>query len=161
VRAASILDVAAEDIPALDLLTAVISDRLGRDLRETRGLAYSVGAALAAHGEGSVFNAWISPRRENLAAAEEALTAALRDFDPATVTAAELDRIRSSRTGRLMMRRLSSIGQAYHLTMAELDGDFASYGATFDRYEAVTLADVRRVGARYLTGMPLVVVVVD
>ena len=43
VRLGSIFEVAEEDRAALSLLTAVISDRMGMDLRETRGWAYSLG----------------------------------------------------------------------------------------------------------------------
>jgi len=60
-----------------------------------------------------------------------------------------------------MMRRLSSISQAYYLAMAELDDDPAAYLETFDRLDAVSLEDLQAAASRYLSGLPLVTVVVD
>lgn len=161
VRTASALVIDPADAAALDLLTAILSDRLARDLREGRGLAYSVGAAFEHHGSEAVLLAWINPPGARLAEAEPALTTAVGDFDPLTISAGELDRIRSARVGRLMMRRLASIGQAYYLAMAELDGDVRAYDELFDRYAAVDLQDLRRVGAQYVAGAKFVTVVVD
>lgn len=60
-----------------------------------------------------------------------------------------------------MMRRISSMGQAYYLAMAELDGDLAGYLQGLAAYDHVTLADLRAAADRYLNGRPLVEVVVD
>ncbi|MFO7608747.1 MAG: pitrilysin family protein [Candidatus Krumholzibacteriia bacterium] len=161
IRLGSVLAVDPADAPALELAVAVLSDRLAMDLRETRGLSYSTGAALDLHGGRGVLTAWLNPPRERLAEGREALRQAVTGFDPATVTAQELDRIRSARSGRLMMRRLSSMGQAYHLAVAELDGDLAGYLEATQRLADVGVEDLRRVAAAYLGPAPLVEVVVD
>jgi len=139
IRLGSVLAVEPADAPALQMAVAVLNDRIAMDLRETRGLSYSTGASLDVHGDRAVFEAWLNPPRERLDEGLTALQGAVSGFDPATVTQEELDRIRSARLGRLMMRRLSSMGQAYALAMAELDGDLG----------------------RYLGDIPLVEVVVD
>jgi predicted Zn-dependent peptidase len=90
-----------------------------------------------------------------------ALREAVTGFDAADLEQDELDRIRSARVGRLMMRRLSSMGQAYYLAMAELDGDLGEYLRALTAYDALTTADLQRVASRYLAGMNLVEVVVD
>ena len=160
-RLGAVLAVAPADAAALDLAVAVLNDRIAMDLRETRGLSYSTGSALDVHGDRAVFEAWLNPPRERLDEGRTALRQAVSGYDPATVTQQELDRIRSALAGRLMMRRLSSMGQAYHLAMAELDGDLGSYLESLPRLESVSLADLQRVGARYLAALPLVEVVVD
>ncbi|MEZ4386375.1 MAG: pitrilysin family protein [Candidatus Krumholzibacteriia bacterium] len=162
VRVGAVRRVAAADEPALELLVDVLSDRLQMDLRETRGLGYSVGAAfeLAAADRG-VFTAWVSPPRARLAEAEEALNGDLRAFDAASITQDELDKARSARQGRLLMRRLDSISRAYYLAMSELDtGGLDAYRHGLDAYDGVTLADLRRV-ASFFSELPLVTVVVD
>ncbi len=160
-RLGAVLAVAPADAAALDLAVAVLNDRIAMDLRETRGLSYSTGSALDVHGDHAVFEAWLNPPRERLDEGRTALRQAVTGYDPATVTQQELDRIRSAWAGRLMMRRLSSMGQAYYLAMAELDGDLGGYLEAVQRLEAVSLADLQRVGARYLAALPLVEVVVD
>ena len=62
---------------------------------------------------------------------------------------------------RLMMRRLSSLGQAYYLAMAELDGDLSAYARGLAGGVAPTVEDLRAAAAKYLTGRPWVEVVVD
>jgi predicted Zn-dependent peptidase len=160
VRLGSVFAVEPDDRAALSLLTAVISDRMGMDLRETRGLSYSVGAAVGTTGDRAEFTAWINPPVERLEEGRTALRAFLADFDPATITDEELDKIRSARTGRMMMRRLSSMGQAYYLAMAELEGDIAAYLEAMTRYDDLTVADLQAAHA-YLRDMVPVEVVVD
>ena len=160
VRLGSIFEVAVGDRAALKLLTAIISDRMGMDLRETRGLSYSVGASVGTSGGQAEFSAWINPPVERLEEGRASLSAFLADFDPQTITEDELEKIRSARTGRMMMRRLSSMGQAYYLAMAELDDDIPGYLEGMTQYDALTLADLQAAHA-YLADMVLVEIVVD
>jgi len=161
IRMGSLFPVDAGDAPALSLLTSILSDRLGQDLRETRGLSYSVGASVAVNDDMAEFEAWLNPPAPRLSEGEEALSTSVRNFDPATITQEELDKVRNARHGRTMMRRLSSIAQAYYLAMAELDGDVGGYLTPFTAIDAVTLDDLVRVGSRYLTKQAYVTVVVD
>ena len=161
IRLGSIVAVAPADAAALELTVAILSDRMGMDLREKQGLSYSVGASFDVNGPTGEFTAWINPTQERLAEGKAAIEAFIRGFDAATITQAEMDKIRAARRGRLMMRRLSSMGQAYYLAMAELDHDIEGYLNGLDAYDAVKLADLQRVSGQYLKTMPLVEVVVN
>jgi predicted Zn-dependent peptidase len=161
VRLGSVVAVAPADVAALELTVAILSDRMSLDLREKQGLSYSVGAFLDVNGGTSEFSAWINPPQGRLAEGQTALVDFVRKFDAATITQVEMDKIRAARRGRLMMRRLSSMGQAYYLAMAELDHDLAGYLNGLQAYDSVTLADLQRVAPRYLKAMPLVEVTVD
>ena len=161
IRLGSVLDVAPEDAHALSLAVAILSDRMAMDLRETRGLSYSVGASLTLHGGQGEFGAWINPPSERKDEGLQAITDFIRGFDASTIDQAEMDKVRNARQGRTMMRRLSSMGQAYYLGMAELDHDLAGYLEATTRYDKVTLQDLVRVAGRYLANLPLVTVVVD
>jgi predicted Zn-dependent peptidase len=161
IRLGSILEVAPADVPALELTVAILSDRIGMDLREKQGLSYSVGARLDVRGTTGEFIAWINPPQEKLTAGKTGLVDFVRGFDATTITQQELDKIRAARRGRLMMRRLSSMGQAYYLAMAELDGDLAGYLNGLSAYDGLQLGDLQRVAASYLQGLPLVEVVVN
>jgi predicted Zn-dependent peptidase len=160
IRLGSIRPVDPGDEAALELLIAVLSDRLVMDLRETRGLSYSVGASIRVDGSQGVFSAWLNPPTPRLAEGEQALGEALRAFDPASITQEELDTVRAARQGRLMMRRLDSISRAYYLAMAELGGDLSHYLQEIPAYDDVTLEDLQRV-AGFFSELPLVTVVVD
>lgn len=161
IRIGALLKAAPEDRRPLELLVAILSNRLAMDLREQKGLSYSVGASFEMLGGEGVFQAWLNPPRERLAEGERTLREFLAAFDPATITQDELERARNATAGRLMMRRLASISQAYYLAMAELDGDLGQYERMLTAYDGVRLSDLRRVWTRHLRELPLVTVVVD
>jgi len=161
IRLGSIVPVDAEDKASLKLVTALMSTRMAMDLRETRGLSYSVGASFSVlNGQGE-FNAWINPPVERLDEGLEAIKSFIADFDASSISQDELDKIRSARTGRLMMRRLSSMGQAYYLAMAELNDDIPGYLNALTAYDNVTLESMQAAAGKYLKNMNLVEVVVD
>ncbi len=161
VRLGSIFAVNPADRAALGLTVAILSDRLAMDLRETRGLSYSAGASVAVHGDRAEFTAWLNPPTERKQEGRDALVQFVRDFDPGSITQEEMDTIRSARRGRSMMRRLSSMGQAYYLAMAELEHDIPGYLTALTAYDDLQLDDLQRVAGQYLKTMNLVEVVVD
>ncbi len=161
IRLGSIIAVDTDDADALKLVTAIMSDRMAMDLRETRGLSYSVGARFSVLGGIGEFVAWLNPPVERMDEGMEALNSFIADFDASSISQDELDKIRSARTGRMMMRRLSSMGQAYYLAMAELADDIPGYLNALTAYDQVTLESMQAAADKYLKTMPLVEVVVD
>jgi zinc protease len=161
IRMGALLACDPGDREALQLLVAVLSDRLAMELREKRGLSYSVGASLGLHGSEGRFATWLQPPRERLAEGEAALREAVTAFDPASITPQELNTVRSAILGRYRMRLLSGMSQAYYLAMAELSGDLSRFDSLLTGYQGITTNDLVRVHARYLAGLPLVTVVVD
>ena len=161
IRLGSIVAVDDADVDALKLVTALMSDRMAMDLRETRGLSYSVGASFSVLEGVGEFVAWLNPPVERMDEGIEALNSFIADFDASSITQDELDKIRSARIGRMMMRRLSSMGQAYYLAMAELENDIPGYLNALTSYDQVTLESMEIAAEKYLKAMPLVQVVVD
>jgi zinc protease len=161
IRLGSVFAVEPGDEAALGLLVSVLSDRLAMDLRETRGLSYSVGAGLELEAGQATLSAWLNPPNGRREEGLTALHGFLEAFDPTTITADEVARTWSARRGRLMMRRLSSLGQAYYLAMAELDGEAPANGGDASHATAPTVDALRAVAAKYLQGRPWVEVVVD
>jgi predicted Zn-dependent peptidase len=149
------------DDRALGLLVAILSDRLAMDLRETRGLSYSVGAGLELEAGQGTLTAWLNPPSDRRDEGLTALRGFIAGFDASTITTEEVERTHAARRGRLMMRRLSSLGQAYYLAMAELDGDLAAYTRGLAGGLAPTVAELQAAAAKYLTGRPWIEVVVD
>lgn len=161
IRLGSMMNVDSKDVAALKLVTAILSDRMAMDLREERGLSYSVGASIGMIGSVGEFNAWLNPPSERQDEGLAALHEFVLNFDATTITQEEMDTIRSARTGRLMMRRLSSMGQAYYLAMAELDHDLGGYLGALTAYDGLQLADLQAASAKYLNNLTLIEVVVD
>jgi predicted Zn-dependent peptidase len=145
------VDVARGDEPALRLATAVLSERLAEQLRERDGLAYSIGASVRIESPGASVAMEAGTRAQNLEAMERGMlevAASLRSNPP---TMDEVEGARNRSEGRDRMRRLSRMGIAYALAMAELRGrDPLALDADLPALRAVTPDDVLRAASRYL-----------
>jgi len=148
---AYVFDAAPGDEAALLVAGAILSDRLAFRLREERGLAYSMSASCVPWGGRMKFEAVMATRQENVAAAllglEEGM-AAFRSEDPDPAAVA---RAANSTRGRLLMRRLTRINQAYFAALDRMQGNEVGQDLRrLDRILEVKSADVRRVASKYL-----------
>jgi len=148
--------------PAVRVLGAVLgggtAGRLFAELREKRGLAYSLGVLTPFRTGPAFVVAHLGTAPENAAAAEAALLAELERVRQAPVGDHELARAKAYLIGTFSMDRRTNARQAWYLAFFEVIGagwDFA------DRYaralEAVTAADVETAARRYLVRPTIVV----
>ena len=126
------------------ILGSGMSSRLFIEIRERRGLAYSVGSyfnQLADVGNGAVY-VGVDPNK-----AEETVTAVvgeLRKLRDVPVPADELARSKEFRKGRILMGQEDSQALASWLSSNEiLYGDVPTPEEVTDRIDAVTIADVQ------------------
>ncbi|HEX5045095.1 MAG TPA: pitrilysin family protein [Candidatus Polarisedimenticolaceae bacterium] len=152
-----VFDAPEADRAALAVLGAMLSDALAFDLRETRGLAYTVGASIAPWGGRMRLLVTMGTRKANLDEALVLLRAGIAGFvpgDPAAVA-----RAAASLRGRMLMRRLTRINQAYFLAMDALAGQ--APGGERERLDALLRVDREAVAAamlRYIDAGKCVVV---
>ncbi len=151
VRWGSVARIAPADEEALRLAVSVLSSRLQDDLRETRGLAYSLGASVSVIGD----RAWIEvgggTRPENIEEFMEGIRTIVASLASAGTTPEELEIARRALLGRMRMRQLSSMGQAFRLGVGEaLHGSYTWSDDSMSRFGAVTVQEVDRAAARYL-----------
>jgi len=149
-------EVTSPDVPALDLLATILGDgrssRLYRRVREEAGLAFRIAAFSYTPGDPGLFgiDATLDPKKR-----EEAEQLALRIVDEvkqAGVTAEELAKAKkialSHHLGALttMSGQASDIGSNWFLTRnLNFSRDY------LDAVQKVTLDDIKRVAANYLT----------
>src|SRR5438445_2200276 len=156
-------EVTNPDVPALDLLSTILGDgrssRLYRRVREEAGLAFSISAFSYTPGDPGLFgiDATVDPKKR-----EPAEQLALRIVDEAKsagVTADELKKAKkmtlSHHLGALttMRGQASDIGANWLLTR---DLNFSRH--YLDAVQKVTLDDIKRVAASYLTENNLTVI---
>jgi predicted Zn-dependent peptidase len=116
----SVFDAPEEDRAALAVAGGMLSDALAFDLRETRGLAYSIGASIAPWGGRMRLLVTMGTRRENL---DEALAGLRRGISEFSVGDEEaVRRAAAALRGRMLMRRLTRINQAYFLGLELMEG---------------------------------------
>jgi len=129
-----------------------MSSRLFQQVREDRGLAYSIYSQLHPYADAGLFYIYAATaRRESAAAAqliEEIVHAAA-----ASVTAREVDRVRTQSRAALLMSIESPWGQAHYLArQLAVHGRLVEPAEVIAELEAVTVDQVREAGAKMLAG---------
>ncbi|WP_075219853.1 M16 family metallopeptidase [Acuticoccus yangtzensis] len=137
------------------------SSWLFEEVREKRGLAYSVYSYVAPFDHTAIFGGGTATRNDRAMEAVEVIMAQLQRMATEGPTEAELDDAKAYLTGSYALRFGSSNSTARQLLAIQLEELGKDY---IDRrnslIEAVTLADVRRAAARILgEGKPTVAVV--
>ena len=133
----------------LQLLSSILgggmSSRLFQQVREQRGLCYSIYSYGTCHDDTGYFGVYTALGRETEGAALETVFSVIRDFAEHGVTEEELSRAREQSKANVLMglestqSRMSSLGRGALLVGRVLDED-----EVIARYDAVTREDVRR-----------------
>jgi zinc protease len=147
----TVLDVPPQDRAALTIAVSLLSDRLAFDLRETKGLAYSIGASLRPWGGRTRFDVAMGTRPENLDDAKSGIVSGVRAFREASPTAVEVERAVNVARGAALMRRMTRISLAYEAGMEAMRGQQPGDERRFvDSLRGVLAEDVKRATAEYL-----------
>src|SRR5881398_2968282 len=156
-------EVTNPDVPALDLLSTILGDgrssRLYRRVREEAGLAFGISAFSYTPGDPGLFgiDATLDPKKRE--AAEQLALQIIDEVKQTGVTADELEKAKkimlSQHLGALttMRGQASDIGSNWLLTR---DLNFSRH--YLDAVQKVTLDDIKRVAAAYLTENNLTVI---
>jgi predicted Zn-dependent peptidase len=149
------------DYPAVRVLATVLgggmSGRLFTELRDKRGLAYSVGV-LSSFRTGPSFVTYMGTAPASAEAAEAGVLSEIDRIRVESVSERELARGKAFLLGNLAMDRRTNARHAWYLAFFEVIGAGWDFPDRFERaVEAVTVADIARVAGRYLT-RPTVVV---
>ena len=149
------------DYPAVRVLATVLgggmSGRLFTELRDKRGLAYSVGV-LSSFRTGPSFVTYMGTAPASAEAAEAGVLSEIDRIRVEQVSERELARGKAFLLGNLAMDRRTNARHAWYLAFFEVIGAGWDFPERFERaVEAVTVADLARVAGRYLT-RPTVVV---
>ena len=135
-----------------DIAGGGASSRLFQQVREDRGLAYSINSALQPYDDVGLFYIYAATARREAAAAarliELVIAEAARD-----ATQRELDRVRTQSRAGLLMSLETPWGQANYLARVLATWDrLVDPAEVTAKIAAVTLDDVRAVGARMIAG---------
>lgn len=158
IRIGYVASVPEEDRAALRIAVSILSDRIAFDLRETRGLAYVIGAGVSFLEGTATIVAAMGTAPDNFG---EAIPGMKEHFDRfgsiETIEPEELEKAVNSILGRMNMRRLSRPNQAYRSGLALFTGDGEGGG---DELRAVRPEDVVRVANLYVRSSPAAAVLV-
>jgi len=130
-----------------------MSSRLFQEVREKRGLAYAVYSYHAQYQDTGQFVVYAGTRPENAA---EVVSLIRREIDGITatgITADELDRVRESIKGQMVLGLESTRSRMSRLGKSEVtDGELLSLDEIVERIDGVTAADVHEMAERLFDG---------
>jgi zinc protease len=138
----------------------VFSARLFKEVREKRGLAYSVHTSLANWDHASLFSGGTSTKNERAAESLTVIEEEIAKLAADGPTAEELDKAKKYLTGSYVLRFDTSTKICDHLVHLQTEGYPVEYlDERNGLIEAVTLDDAKRVAARLFDGKKLLVAV--
>jgi len=124
----------------------IFSTRIQQELRETRGWAYSIGAAIRTTPDAWIVSMQMGTKKSLLDSATTALTDLYQKFRTGKIDSSDVIRTKNAIAGRQRMREAARQYRAYAMGMALLDNDdpnkaLPGYLST----ENVTTEDVQKV----------------
>ena len=135
-----------------DAVGGGMSSRLFQQLREDRGLAYTVYASLSPYRDVGLFSIYAATARRQSAAAAQLIEEVIADAVE-TLTQRELDRVRTQARAGLLMSLESPWGQAHYVArQLSLHGRLVDPPEVIAELAAVTLDQSRAAGAKMLAG---------
>jgi predicted Zn-dependent peptidase len=135
-----------------DAIGGGMSSRLFQQLREDRGLAYSVFSGLYPYRDIGLLSIYAATARQQSAASAQLIEEVIADCAE-TVTQREVDRVRTQAKAALLMSMESPWGQAHYVArQLSLHGRLIDPAEVVKDLEAVTVDDVRVAGSKMLSG---------
>jgi predicted Zn-dependent peptidase len=135
-----------------DIVGGGMSSRLFQQVREERGLAYSVYSQLQPYADSGLFYLYAATARRECAAAAKLVEQVLAEA-PASLTEREVERVRTQARAGLLMSVESPWGQAHYLArQLSVYGRLVDPAEVIAELQAVTLAQVRAAGEKMLAG---------
>lgn len=132
------------------VLGGSMSSRLFQEIRERRGLAYSVGSYAVGYADTGQVGVYLGTREDNLPTACAIIRDELRRLAAEPLPAAELERAKDHLRGRLVLSMESSGTRMNRIGRTLLTGgELLTVDEVVDRIAAVTAADVQELAAGY------------
>ena len=132
------------------ILGGSMSSRLFQEIRERRGLAYSVGTYSTGYSDTGQVGVYLGTREDNLNEAAEVMARELRRMGEEPVPAAELDRAKQHLKGRLVLSLESAATRMHRIGRAVLTGtELLEVDEIVERIDAITADDVQALGAEF------------
>ncbi len=150
-----------EDEVAITVMNAILSDRVAFNLREKQGLAYVIGSSVSFYRGIGWFQVFMGTRPENLSKARQGLIAEVKKFQTEEISPEELKKTVNRLLGSMLMRRMTSIQQAYFLGLQEFQNKpLDTENRLVEKVQILTPADIHRVANTYLDSEKYVMVTV-
>ncbi len=157
-------DLYSPDRFALELLDEIYSgmgSRLFLRLRDELGLCYYCGASQLLGLDTGYFAFYVGTTPQQVADCQKEILAEIERLQRDGVTEAELERAKNAVIGQRKVKMQDNADLSMTVGLDELYGLGATFFQTIDeKYRAVTVADIKRVAAKYLAGPGRAIIIV-
>ena len=134
------------DAAAINMASVIISSRMGLNLREKQGLAYSVGMGTEFMPEFGWFIASMGTGFQNYEKAKAGMIAEINALKTSVPSWEELQKAQNSTWGSMLLARASRINQAYYMCKNQFMGVGYDYEDDYIfKIRAVRPSDIKRV----------------
>ena len=152
------------DLPALSVLNSAVggglSSRLFQQIREERGLAYSVYSALDTFSDVGTFSVYAGCNPDRAGEVADVITQILRDIAENGVDRDEVTRAQGSLRGSMLLGLEDTGSRMHRLGLGEIDhGRHRTVASSLRRIDGVRPAHVSAVARKVLSQRPSVAVV--
>jgi predicted Zn-dependent peptidase len=135
-----------------DVVGGGMSSRLFQQLREDRGLAYSIYSSVQPWSDAGLLSVYAATARRESAAASQLIEEVLAKAVD-TIEEREVRRVATQAKAGLLMSLESPWGQAHYLArQLQIHGRVVPVPEVIERLQAVTVDEVRAAGAKMLSG---------
>jgi predicted Zn-dependent peptidase len=143
--------------PTMSAMNAILgggmSSRLFQEIREKRGLAYSVYSFASGYSDAGVFGMFAGASPKNAAEVVRVMLGELESIATNGVTEAELARVKGQLAGSTALALEDTDNRMTRLGRAEIGhGEFFDYDATIELLEAVTTNGIQVLASELVTG---------
>lgn len=131
VRLGTLFKMNKEDEAGFRVLASVLSQNLSHNIREKKGLAYSLGAGFGTHKGYGLFQIAVGTKAETLDKVETEIYREIEKIKKEVISENRLNKLINTYNSRRLMRSLTRISQCYQAGLSEF------YGKPFDHNETL------------------------
>lgn len=151
-----------DDNAAIAVLSSILSSGITSRLREEQGLAYSLGCSIQTRKGFGWLQCNVGTGKANIEHVTNEIVDIIKEYRNREFGQLELQKAVNKLKGRMMMRRLPRINQAYYSGIYEFYRDDYDYGRKLpERLNMVTVEDLKAAAGRYLQTEGYLSVVVE
>ena len=129
-----------DDEAGFRVLASILSQNLSQNLREKKGLAYSLGAGFSMHNKYGLFQIAVGTRAETLDEAEKGIYNEIEQIKNNTVFSNRLNKLINLYNSRRLMRSLTRVSQCFQVGLNEF------YGRPFNHNEKL-LREIKKLSS--------------
>ncbi len=151
-----------DDEAGFRVLASILSQNLSQNLREEKGLAYSLGAGFSMHNKYGLFQIAVGTRAKTLDEAEKGIYSEMEQIKNNTVSSNRLNKLINLYNSRRLMRSLTRVSQCFQAGLNEFYGRPFNHNEKFLReIKKLSSEEIQQKARNFLNRENMVKIIVE